>query len=432
MSRLHDNSLPADRMVGCTFAERLRTAAEVALNGGTVHGAPVFSGGGMICDGANDYIVYALDGHEFYSDEISLEQEFWPDFAADENALRVLFYDSGAKYACYKQNNASNNNILFTLGGVHRSILYADYLPHWKVNQRNVIQFSSDGANTNVRLNNNLVFSAAHIWTKQKITLLGIGATHTGASKFRGKIGSVKVYQSVLRERDHCNTYYNKSYGFTNDAVFYLPMTTACHEATRTLDVSGNNNHAVFGAGGAIPTKLAKRGYGFDGGDHMIAPATGIFNRPEVGIVFEFTPHFATGIDSEHTFFSSSNLGRYEILKTNNAGGNALYIFLGNTIISAIPEVTYSPYWEEGGRNVIAISSDGSFTDVHLNEGLILDANATAWTAKDPASFYFGCRYNLTRLFLGDIHSMMIFPHLLTPRMHMDLVWNRTNSIGQV
>jgi hypothetical protein len=51
-------------------------------------------------------------------------------------------------------------------------------------------------------------------------------------------------------------------------------MTAECHDATnlRTLDVSGNGNHFQFGDGSTsttYPTKLARRGYSFDGGDYL-------------------------------------------------------------------------------------------------------------------------------------------------------------------
>ena len=63
---------------------------------------------------------------------------------------------------------------------------------------------------------------------------------------------------------------------------------------------------------------------------------------------------------------------------------------------------------------------------------VIIDADNTAWTPADLANFYFGCSQGLGNKFLGDIHSMMIFPYLLTPRMVADLRHNRINSIGEV
>ena len=435
VSRLHSNCLPADLMVGCTFAERLRTAAEVALNGGTVHGAPVFSGGGMVCDGTNDYIVYALEGHEFYSDEISFECEFWPDFETDEDVSRVITFTTRTQtYGAYKNANVLNNSLGITMGSTNLvNIAEATYSPYWKVNARNVLTVSGKSGNTNAWLNGYQIKTAdATAWTKKVPTEMGLGATALGGWPFKGKVGPIKIYKSLLTARDHYNTYHNKAYGFTNDAVLYLPMTAARHEATRTLDVSGNNNHAVFGAGGATPTKGAKRGYNFDGGDYMIAPATGIFNRPEIGIAFEFTPGFPTDENQMRALFYATSTAKYSFYKQSNAAGNVLYLYLGNTAIGSIAEVTYKPYWRQGERNVLAISGESGATDAWLNGGLILDADNTAWTSGNPAEFFIGCHFNLTNKFLGDIHSMMIFPHLLTPRMVADLRHNRRNSIGEV
>ena len=435
---LQQYSLPADRMVGCTFATKFESQAIIELGGATIYGSPTFDRGLITLDGATDYVKFALDGHEFYSDNLTIEQEFWPDFEYDEDGKKYFFNTGpgGKEYLLFKHDNARNNVLRLYLGATTMigDIPSATYSPHWKVNERNVFQISSDGTTTNVYLNNNLIFSGGNAWTKTAPTYFVIGASRAGGNKFRGKIGPVKIYQSVLHERDHYNTYYNKAYGFTNDAVAYWGMRDQDHDAAnnRTLDVSGNNNHAVFGAGGATPTKGAKRGYYFDSGDWMVVPATGIFNRPEVGILFEFTPEFATDHNGSHFLFDSTNGLRYFVEKRANAAANVLRIYLGNTQIAIIPEATYKPYWEEGGRNVIAVSGESGATDVWLNGGLILDADNSAWTAKDPANFYIGCNQGTANRFLGDIHSTMIFPYLLTPRMVADLRHNRINSIGEV
>ena len=434
---LQQYSLPADRMVGCTFATAFESQAIIELGGATIYGSPTFDRGLITLDGTTDYVKFALDGHEFYSDNLTIEQEFWPDFEYDEDGKKYFFNTGpgGKEYLLFKHDNARNNVLRLYLGATTMigDIPSATYSPHWKVNERNVIQISSDGTTINVYLNNNLIFSGGNAWTKTAPTYFVIGASRAGGDKFRGKIGPVKIYQSVLHERDHYNTYYNCAYGFTNDAVAYWGMRDQDHDAAnnRTLDVSGNNNHAVFGAGGATPTKGTKRGYNFDGGDYMIAPATGIFNRPEVGIAVEFTPYFLTDENAEHYLFDTTSGSRYLALKRNNAQANVLLVFLGNGTIFNIPEATYKPYWRQGERNVLAISGKSGATDVHLNEGLVLNANGTIWTAKDPANFYLGSQSGLISNFLGDIHSMMIFPYLLTPRMVSDLRWNRIGSIGE-
>lgn len=91
--------------------------------------------------------------------------------------------------------------------------------------------------------------------------------------------------------------YFDKTFtAITTGLSFYALATTAGHcefddvsvkqVIGRTLDVSGNGNHATFGDGvtpSTVPTKLTKRGYSFDGGDYLDLPpasfpgATGTF-----------------------------------------------------------------------------------------------------------------------------------------------------------
>lgn len=422
-------------MVGCTFATKFESQAIEELGGATISGSPTFDKG-IVLDGTNDYIKYALDGHEFYSDEISIEQEFWPNFATDEDTIRFLFDSTlNSTYSMYKHSHAYDNILVLNLGNqAIAHIPEATYSPHWKINERNVLQISSNGTTTNVRLNKNLILSGGNAWTKKAPTEFSIGAKYSGHWKFKGKIGPVKVYQSILRERDHYNTVHNCAYGFRNGAVFDLPMTAACHDVanTRTLDVSGNYNHAVWTAGATAPTKGDRRGYYWDGGDHMVAPATGIFNKPEVGIVTEFTPHFPTDLNASCFIFDSTTGSRYFAEKCANAAANVLRIYLGNTQIAIIAEATYKPYWRQGERNLLVVSGESEATDVHLNEGLILDADNTAWTAKDPVNLVIGANQGTANRFLGNIHSMMIFDKLITPRMAADLRHDRINSIGEV
>lgn len=60
------------------------------------------------------------------------------------------------------------------------------------------------------------------------------------------------------------------TFHYMNKAVLHLKMDMASHDVSnvRTLDVSGNGNHAIFGDGATpstYPTKTEKRGYDFDG-----------------------------------------------------------------------------------------------------------------------------------------------------------------------
>lgn len=62
--------------------------------------------------------------------------------------------------------------------------------------------------------------------------------------------------------------------GWRNDLLLDLPMTSELHNPTKgrtdNVGTAGGELHGVFGAGAAEPTKLSqRRGYSYDGGDHM-------------------------------------------------------------------------------------------------------------------------------------------------------------------
>ncbi|MBU1173437.1 MAG: LamG domain-containing protein, partial [Proteobacteria bacterium] len=138
------------------------------------------------------------------------------------------------------------------------------------------------------------------------------------------------------------------------------------------------------------------------------------FNSAEISIVIEFWPDFDTDENVARMLFDSTTSNRYLCYKQTNANSNVLTIFLGNILIASIAEATYSPFWLVGQRNVLQISGTSTDTSAWLNGNLILDADATAWTAKTPVTFYIGSEHNTFKRFDGKIGPIKVFKGLLT------------------
>jgi len=104
-----------------------------------------------------------------------------------------------------------------------------------------------------------------------------------------------------------------------------LPMRAAQHDATggRTLDVSGNGNHAVFGAGAAEPTKRSERGYDFDGGDTLTITGDPIgTGAASVSFVASLTTGGALISNGEFTL--TADVANRRLQVTSDDGGTTL------------------------------------------------------------------------------------------------------------
>ena len=292
MSTLVKHSTPAERACGLSLALGFDSAEDVARAGGTITGTPTIAHGLATLNGTTDYITYALTGNEFNSAEISIVIEFWPDFDYDNNAESALFCtDTSVEYTVYKRNNAGSNELGILLGGTLIAfVVQGTYSPYWRVGERNVLVISGTTGATNAWLNGTQILTAsATAWTPSGRTSLTIGRRTNGTRYFDGKIGPIKVFKGLLDGQDALNFYNKNTYSYMESSVLHLPMRAQEHDPTgvQTLDIA-NGNHAQFGDGSTpttYPTKLAKRGYYFDGGDYLNAGDTTSLRLTSTGTV---------------------------------------------------------------------------------------------------------------------------------------------------
>ena len=198
---------------------------------------------------------------------------------------------------------------------------------------------------------------------------------------------------------------------------------------SRTLDKSPNGHVCLLGDGftaNTIPDFL-NPGFGLDGANQYLSllQASGIYNNAAQSIVAVFRPGFNWNANINAYLYDSTNGSRYYVLKLNNASGNVLSISMGGTAIGSIASAVYSPYWIQNGINVLAVVSVSGYTDVRLNNHLIMTADATAWSALDSTEIYLGSNFAVAPLFSGEYLGFYTWPEKLSPLQVADFTLSR-------
>jgi len=179
----------------------------------------------------------------------------------------------------------------------------------------------------------------------------------------------------------------------------------------RSQDSCEDNGGTVIGA----PTFSITEGVTLDGTNDAIQYdfLGHELNSDPLTILITFYPDNAYDEDAERWFFSDDG-NDYSLRKQNNAGSDVLSLRLGGTAIGDIAAATYGSYWSQGGRNQILISSTSGDTDVYLNNVLVMDSDATAWTPAEETIFNVGASSAPDDEFDGRISKFKIFHAKLT------------------
>jgi hypothetical protein len=401
MPQLTNHSTPAERRRGATWA----------ISGGVPPGT-----------------AFDLTGTEFNSDPLSIMMEFTPTFNWDANADIFFFQTTAADdYRAYKRNNAGANAIRVELGNTFiADIPSATYSPFWLLNQRNVLVISGNTGNTSAWLNGNAILVADPTgWNPDEPVDLAIGSNIAGGDLFTGTIHSFQVYRNALLTAQEAADFYNRTtYSYMDTAVAIWQMRMQDHDpvGALTLDSSGNGNDATL-----LNTPVkdpARHGYVLNGtNESMSIATTGLVNSDELSIVIGFRPDFLPNENAFRQFFDGAGAARYYVLKNNNAAANTLSVAMGNTVIGAIAQATYEPWWRQYQSNVMIVTGDSvnDLTNVWLNEGRIMTDDPTAWAPADPATFYIASGNGPDSWFDGDFTDFMIFPFVLTELQMWDI-----------
>jgi len=264
---------PAERLRGAVWADKFESNELVQLNEGVLTDTPVVNNGATF-DGVDNRITYSPELQTFDAAELSIVIEFTPTFSLTDGDIRYFYAGDTTEYFLQKQ---ADNTLLLQVGGVAiATIPYATYSPAWAADGRNVLVISSQTGDTDVYLNGTQILTSdASAYTPSTVTSLVIGNLAAGGAGFTGTIHNFSIFQAKLTEQEALDFYNQSTWSYRNSSTIHLPMRASENDASnsppRTLDVSGNAYHAEFGGGvaAAYPTKLDRRGYDLDGGDHM-------------------------------------------------------------------------------------------------------------------------------------------------------------------
>lgn len=258
-------------------------------------------------------------------------------------------------------------------------------------------------------------------------TYTGVCSTNTGYSDFtinstilankffKGNLRGVKVFSTAL-DTDEIAAYYNNSmFSYMDYCIQLLPMRIQDHDIAnaRTLDRSGNNNHAQLGNGSTtttFPTKLSDRpGYYFDGGDHMV---TTILPVATQSIYCLFSRRVA--VPATCTYFGCYNSvsGRYQALYDFTTTGTLKWY--SGALVYTGPEMR--------GQQMISACCRTTGGNKHwlLLDGVTEGKSTSATNLNTTEAMYIGAMNNTgvaQNKITGNIYSYAVFNNIFLNTM---------------
>ena len=261
---------------GLKWVDEFESNETVLRNGGVITGAPVINNGATF-DGTNDYLLYPSTGLKFEG-------------ATDDFSVSCWLKTSTAVPVVYLFNVLDVNDdgwrLILVNGEVWFSLDATDVKAsgdlrddEWHhicvpVNRSGSTQIYVDGAASGAAVN------TAGITMDIATNNFSVAISGGGGGEFGGELKDIKIFDTLLTAQEAADYYNRTTWRYRENTKFYLPMRAEQHDPVnvRTLDASGNGNNATFGDGATpatYPTKLARRGYLYDGADYMLS-ATGI------------------------------------------------------------------------------------------------------------------------------------------------------------
>ena len=436
MSLLTKYTLPAERRRGCVWADEFESNQTVVRNGGTITGAPVINNGATF-DGTNDYAVYNTGGIPFESNEFSIVIRFSSPLAPNDGVSHYMFDTDGSRYIVVKF--ASGTLAFYCAGTAIATVAYVDYGPYWVVGSENTLVFSSSSGRSNAWLNGvRILTNDATAWTSSTIGMITLAARRdTYVGKYNITYYSIRCFGREITEQealDYCN---KTTWRYREDTKFYLPMRAEQHDPVnvRTLDSSGNRNNAIFGDGSTsstFPSKLAKRGYSFDGGDYLALPDDSpiwhISNEYSIAFVIKNVPEatdatlFGEGRSTSSVpifrFRSRSSTGKKLVVQIRTDTSSATVNNVSSTLEPIDGRVHTIIWTDKAGDAHLYIDGQEDPTDfTHTAEALTLDrstigAMSLSGSIQDQMTgnvlFFSSYNKQLTPTEVADLHINMM------------------------
>ena len=411
--------MPAERAIGCSFAELFKSAADVEANGGVVTGTPTFVDGFYVSDGSS-HITYGQQYPTGVYTKLSISFDIKGYLGAPADFEGLVTSRNGAVNGY--DIGINNTRFFFSFrgaGGASLNLTLATASVDILDGKRHSIVCTNDGANSHVYFDGVLEATAAGTVGVNTTEALEIGARDGLAPMEAGhKIGSVKIYTSALVKQDAINKYNGTTYNYPNEALVHLPMQAIHHDPTngRTLDVSGNDNHALITGA----TKLQKRGYYLDGSDYFTM-TDNLAGESELTINMVHDVE-VFGNKYLFTFLESgggigfalrvATNGQYQIIHNAGGGASSLGLFASR------------------GLNIFSLTlTGGDVAQMTLNDGQ--KSAEFALTINNRNGAFLISR--TSSAFVGNVYEMSVNgTALLTPLQMADLRINEIKRINRV
>lgn len=241
-----------------------------------------------------------------------------------------------------------------------------------------------------------------------------VGGSNGAGLNCGGDILSIRVFNTVLTDQEIIDFYNRETYSYLTQAVGSWPMLAATHDPgnSRTLDVSGNANHATFSP--TPPTKISGRhGYDFNGTNNYFTTPAAIYPGVNSFSIFvAFNPAALTG---DHcligTGWGSGNFSFLRILSgTKNVQWTNLVSFVGSDNVGSQALTT------KFGTLCGVIDAVASRSRLYRNGVLNNDVPHTNVDITPTLPYWIGERNGIPGiLFNGDILSVFFIHKALTP-----------------
>jgi len=331
MSRITENTLPAERSAGAVFSERFKNAGEVVKNGGVIVGTPVL-GDGLYHGDASSYIDTTLNIGDVDKFTINFHNVSIPDVVIGDVHTFISTYGSGtgdgflitiinSKLYFYMDNLVAN--ISYNIIASQKIKLLTFLYDGTEATPSNRLKIFIDG----VAVSGTVAGTPTTSFSNTSNVVIGAWTNHNNKYRDNGTFGHITIFNKALSAETILAYSNNIMWSYMNNAVLALPMLLRDHDATnvRTLDKSGNGNNATFGDGSTPTTypTFSKGCYSFDG--------TTDYMRTNVWASTVFNASTKKTIS---VMFKPDVLGQKMIFSVGQNGANRLYLWTDSGLLS--------------------------------------------------------------------------------------------------
>jgi len=318
----------------------------------TLFGAPTVDQG-LELNGTTQYATRAMSG-EGNSAEVTVEIEFYPDFASTDGVMRIFcdLNDTGNPRLLIRKDTTNTLQIFFGNTVLIFNIAAVTLAATWLVGERNLLTVAGTSGSNDCWLNGVLLGHSATAWLPENYPLMTLGSKYNALQPFDGKITDFRIGHYLATEQEHIDRWLHQTWNWENLLDVNLQMRTGDYDpvANLTLDSSGHGTNFTLGNGaGANEPVQGKGRMAFAGAEYLrrgsVAQPAGSFTVA----VTASSANTASQYVAEHhvsgtNFLMMNNLGRWYFY-VGGTGGN-----LASSMPAALPNVldphTYVGVWD--------------------------------------------------------------------------------------